>query len=216
MSYDFGEFAGLFARGAGITIWISWLALLLGGAIGTAVGLAQISRSRIVRLLAVFYVELFRSIPILVLLFFCYFGLPLIFNLDVSPFAAATTALGLETSAAMAVVVRAGVASVGRGQSEAGLALGLHKFQLWLRVIMPQALRVILPPSVGIYISTLKDSSLASIIGYVELTKTGLLIRNSTGENVRVLLVVAALYFIINFAISRVGAHLERMNQIAA
>jgi polar amino acid transport system permease protein len=160
------------------------------------------------------YTELFRSIPILVLLFFVYFGVPFVLDVNLSPFGAATIALMLEASSMMAEVVRAGIQSVGRGQWEAALSSGMKGWQAIRYVIGPQAIRVMLPPSVGVYIATLKDSSLAAIIGYVELTKAGLLIRESTGESFIVLSVVATLYFVINYAISLGGAAMERKFRI--
>jgi polar amino acid transport system permease protein len=150
-----------------------------------------------------------------VLLFFCYYGLALVFNVDLSPFVAATVALTLSASAMMTEVIRAGIESVPRGQWEASRAAGMTARQRWQYVILPQAIRVIVPPSVGVYIMVLKDSSLAAIIGYVELTKAGLLVRDATGENLQVLAIVAVLYFIINYSISLVGTMLERKFHIA-
>jgi polar amino acid transport system permease protein len=115
----------------------------------------------------------------------------------------------------MTEVIRAGIESVPRGQWEASRAAGMTVRQRWQYVVLPQAMRVIVPPSVGVYIMVLKDSSLAAIIGYVELTKAGLLVRDATGENLQVLAIVAILYFIINYSISLVGSILERRFQIA-
>ena len=126
-----------------------------------------------------------------------------------------TLALMLSASAMMTEVIRAGIESVPRGQWEASRAAGMTVRQRWQYVVLPQAMRVIVPPSVGVYIMVLKDSSLAAIIGYVELTKAGLLVRDATGENLQVLAIVAILYFIINYSISLVGSILERRFQIA-
>jgi polar amino acid transport system permease protein len=197
-------------RAALTTIWISWVALLLGAVIGALVGIARTSRWRLLRLAALVYTETFRSIPILILMFFCYFGLPLVTGIDLTPFAAATLALMFEASALMSEVVRAGIESVGRGQWEAAHATGLRYWSIMRHVVGPQAMRVMLPPSVGVYIAVLKDSSLASIIGYLELTKTGLLIRESTGNSFFIFLVISILYFIINYSISLGGGFLER------
>ena len=209
---DYGE---LLLRAAGTTLWISWLGLLLGGLLGAAVGLARISRWRVLRLLALLYTELFRSIPVLILMFFCYFGLPLLVGLDLSPFAAATAALMFAASSLMAEVVRAGIDSVARGQWEAAFSSGMRYWQVMRHIVGPQAVRVMLPPSVGVYIATLKESSLASIIGYVELTKTALLIRETTGQSLEVLAAITLLYFVINYGISLVGGALERKFAIA-
>jgi polar amino acid transport system permease protein len=215
MSSVFADYGALLLRAAGITLWISWLGLLLGGLLGAAVGLARTSRWRVLRILALLYTELFRSIPVLILMFFCYFGLPLLVGLDLSPFAAATAALMFAASSLMAEVVRAGIDSVARGQWEAAFASGMRYRQVMRHIVGPQAVRVMLPPSVGVYIATLKESSLASIIGYVELTKTALLIRETTGQSLEVLATITLLYFVINYGISLVGGALERKFAIA-
>lgn len=215
MSTDLTQYSGYFLNGALTTIWISWLGLLLGAILGVLFALARISPNWVLRVIGTVYVETFRSIPILVLMFFCYYGLALVFQVDLSPFVAATMALTLSASAMMTEVMRAGIESVPRGQWEACRAAGMTSRQRWQYIILPQAVRVIVPPSVGVYITVLKDSSLASIIGYVELAKAGLLVRDATGQNLQVLGIVAVLYFIINYTISLVGSALERRFHIA-
>lgn len=202
-------------KGVLTTLWISWLGLVLGGLIGAVLGAALLSRSVVLRAIATVYTEVFRSFPPLILFFGCFYGLSFAFKLDLSPFTAATIAMTLEASAFMAGVVKAGIASVDRGQWEAAQASGMHRWQVMRYVVGPQAVRVMLPPSVGVYIGTLKDSSLASVIGFVELTKSGLLIREATGASFQVFLIVGILYFIINYSISLGGAKLEREFHIA-
>ncbi len=200
----------LLLRAAGTTLWLSWLAVLLGAVGGTVLALLRTSNWRVLRLVALLHTEFWRSVPILIVMFFCYFGAPLVLGLDVSTFTAATIALALHASASMAEVIRAGIESVGRGQWETAQSAGLNRVQVMRYVVAPQAIRVILPPSVGVFITTLKESSLASVIGYIELTKTDLLIRDSTGGGFAPLLGLAALYFLINYAISLGGGALER------
>jgi ABC-type amino acid transport system permease subunit len=150
----------------------------------------------------------------IVLMFFCYFGLPLLLKIDLPPFAAATIALALVGSSLMAEVVRSGIESVGSGQWDAARAVGLRDRQIMRLIVGPQAIRVMLPPSVGVYVAILKDSSVASVIGYVELTKTGLLIRDSIGHGFEVLGYVALMYFAMNYGISLGGRALERRYRI--
>ncbi len=214
MSDSWVSYWPLLLRAAGITLWLSWLAMLLGAVGGTALALLRLSPLRGLRLLALLYTELWRSVPILIVMFFIYFGVPLVLGTDVTTFAAATVALALHASATMAEVVRAGIGSVGRGQWEAAQAAGLDRVQVMRHVVLPQAIRVILPPSVGVFITTLKESSLASVIGYIELTKTDLLVRDSTGGGVAPLLVLAVIYFLINYTISLGGGALERRFRI--
>jgi His/Glu/Gln/Arg/opine family amino acid ABC transporter permease subunit len=207
---DLLPYLPLLLKAAGTTLWLSWLALIVGAVGGSLVALLRMSRFRALRLLALVYTELFRSIPILIVMFFCYYGVPLVLGIEISPFIAATVALALHAASTMSEVVRAGIESVGRGQWEASQAAGFMPVQVMRYIVAPQAIRVVLPPSVGVFITTLKESSLASIIGYIELTKTGLLIRDSTDGGFAPLLALAVLYFIINYAISLGGAALER------
>ena len=201
-------------KAAGTTLWLSWLAMLAGAMGGVLLALVRLSRVAPLRWLAVVYMEFFRSIPILIVMFFAYYGTPLVLHVDLTPFAAATLALALHASATMSEVVGAGLASVGRGQWEAAQSSGLTWGQTMRHVVAPQAVRVILPPSVGVFITTLKESSLASIIGYIELTRTGLLVRESTGGGFVPLLELGVLYFLINYAISIAGGVLERRYRI--
>ena len=210
MSPVVAEYWGVLGKGLMTTLWISWLALILGGLIGAIVGTARTSPWRAVRLCALVYTELFRSIPPLLLFFGVFFGLKYMTGIDLSPFTAATLALTVVASSFMSEVIRAGLMSVGRGQWDAALSSGMRPRQVLRHIVWPQAIRVMLPPSVGVYIATLKDSSLASVIGYVELTKAGLLIRETTGVSFEVFLIVAALYFVVNYGISCGGAMLER------
>ena len=207
------EFGAVLLRGLAITLWISWLALLLAAVIGAVVGVGRTSRSRPVRIAAQVYTEFFRSIPTIVQLFLVFFGITFVFNIDLSPFAAATIALALEGSALMSEVVRGGIQSVAAGQRAAARSSGMRAWQVELYIVWPQAIRVMIPPAVGVYVSTLKASALASVIGYVELMQTGLFIRESVRGGpggLTVLVAVAVLYVIVNFSISQAGAAIER------
>ena len=202
------QYGGFLLRAAGTTLWISWLALLLAVVIGSLIALMRVSSVRVLRAAAILYVELFRSVPVLLVMFFCFFGVPLVFGIDVSAFAAATAGLSLFASSAMSEAMRAGLQSVGKGQWEAAQACGLHHWNIVRLIVLPQAVPVMLPPAVSVYIGTLKESSLAAIIGYVELTKTGLLISDSTG-GAAAIFAVALMYFVMNYGISRAGQLVE-------
>lgn len=204
------SFLPLMLKAAGTSIWLSWLGMLLGIVIGAMVALLRRSRLAPLRWAALLYTEFWRSIPILIVMFFAYYGAPLLLGFDLSPFVAATVALSLHASASMAEIIRAALASVGRGQWEAAQSAGLSTWQVMRHVVVPQALRVGLPPSIGVFITTLKESSLASVIGYIELTKTGLLVRDATGGGLAPLLVLGAFYFTLNYAISLAGLAAER------
>jgi polar amino acid transport system permease protein len=209
MTHSAIEYWWVFLRGAGVTVGLSALALALGLIVGTLVALMRLSRLWVVRALGFAYVEFFRSIPILVLLFFSYFGLSYFLGIDISPFSAATVSLTLLASSALAEVVRAAILSVGAGQWQAAYAAGMFPFQVYRLIIVPQAVRVMMGPTVSVYIGTLKDSSYAAVIGYVELMKSGLFVRDVTRDGLTSLLIVSVLYFVINYAISLVGHYVE-------
>jgi polar amino acid transport system permease protein len=202
-------------RALGLTIWLSWLSLIIGAFGGLLLALMRTSNFRTLRLIALLYTEFFRSIPILIVLFFFFYGAPLVFDVNLSTFAAATAALSAHASALMSEVIRGGIESVGRGQWEAAQSSGMSYPQVMRHVVGPQAMQVILPPTVNVYIMILKESSIASIIGYVELTATGLLIREAHGGGFAILGIVAILYFIVCYAISLAGGLLERRMKIA-
>ncbi len=210
MNESMWPYLPLMLKAAGTSIWLSWLGLLLGVVVGSGVALLRRSRVRALRWTALVYTEFWRSVPILIVMFFCFYGVPLVLGIDLSPFLAATVALALHASASMAEVIRAALDSVGRGQWEAAAAAGMSRVQVMRHVVAPQAMRVALPPSTGVFITTLKESSLASIIGYIELTKTGLLVRDATGGGLAPLLALGAIYFVMNYAISLAGLALER------
>ncbi len=212
------EYGGALLRGLGITLWVSCLALILAAVVGALIGIARTSKFMSLRVAATAYTEFFRSLPTLVMLFFVFYGLTAAFNINLSPFVAATIALGLEGSALMSEVVRGGLQSVGKGQKEAALSSGMPVWQVELYVVWPQAIRVMLPPAVGVYVSTLKGSALASSIGFVELMQTGLLVRERVQndyDGFTVLIAVAVIYTIVNYAISQAGAHIERKSNYA-
>ncbi|HLW49068.1 MAG TPA: amino acid ABC transporter permease [bacterium] len=202
-------YVGLLVRGAMITLEVSALALALSLVIGVVVGMVATSRFRLPQAAARVYVELVRSVPLLVQLFFVYYGLPLMFRVNFSPYQAATAALSLYGGAYMVEAVRSGIQSVGRNQWEAARALGVGYWRTMAHVVAPQAIRVTLPAAVGIFISLLKGSSVASIIGFVELLQTAVNIRNSI-FSLSPLLVAGILYFLMCYGLSRFGGRVER------
>ncbi|MCS0494456.1 amino acid ABC transporter permease [Ancylobacter mangrovi] len=214
-TYGLLEYMPSVFRALGLTIWLSWLSLIIGAVGGLVLALMRTSGWRVLSVPALLYVEIFRSIPILIILFFFFYGAPLVLGINVSAFAAATAALSAHASALMTEVIRAGIESVGRGQWEAAQSSGMTYGQVMRHVVGPQSMQVILPPSVNIYIMILKESSIASIIGYVELTATGLLIREAHGGGFAILGIIAILYFIVCYAISLAGGALERRMKIA-
>lgn len=204
------------ASGAVTTLQLSSLSLVLGTILGLVIGLARTSHRRTPRVLATGYVELFRSIPILLQLFFIYYALPILFRLDIPSYPAAIAALSIYCSAYMAEVVRTGIQSVAVGQWEAAASLGMDYLTMLRYVVIPQAVRVAIPPAISVYVFTIKDSSLASVIGYVELTGSGLAIRESAfgHSTFGVLMTVAGIYFLMAFSLSLLGHYAHRRVRI--
>ena len=199
---------GPLMTGMWTTIWISFISGVLGLIIGLATGLARISKNYTVSGLAIAYIEFIRGTPLLVQIFIAYFFVGTVFNLSRN--VAGIGALALFAGAYVAEIVRAGIQSISRGQMEAARSLGMTVPQAMLDVILPQALKRILPPLSGQFISLIKDSSLVSVIAITDLTKSGREIITSTFATFEVWLVVAAMYLVITSVLSQLVFYMER------
>ena len=206
-----GPSASEFGQGAQVTLELTAVSGLLGLAIGMVVGIARVSTTVPIRLAAGFYVWVLRGTPLIVQLLFVYFVLPAVVpNLRSSEFTSAICALGLNIGAYNAEVIRGSLLSVPRGQLEAAAALGLTSFQTLRLVVMPQALRVAMPGLVNNLIGLLKDSSLAYVIGVVELSLVGNRIQAATFQPVPIFMAVAAIYLLMTTFLTAVSHALER------
>ncbi len=203
------QFLGLLGA-AGWTLALCVTAGVAGTLLGFGLGLGQIARTKLLRWPAVVYVTVVRGIPVLLLIFFVYFGVPMLFAVDMAPFLTGFLALTLVGAAYTGEIFRGAIQAVPRGQREAAAALGLGYFDLTFRVIMPQALRIAVPAGTGFLINLVKDSSLIGIIGFVELTRAAKILSNITLNPLSAFLMVAVIYFVISFAISSAGAAIER------
>lgn len=197
-------------RGMGLTVAISMLAMAGGLVIGLLVGTLRTYGPRPLRLACRAYTEMFRSIPPLLLFFGAFYGLSYGAGIHLTPFAAAVAALTVEASALLSEVVRGALQSVGPGQWDAAHALGLRFQTALVRVALPQAVRVAVPPGIGVAVAVLKDSSFASVVGLLELTRSSLMVRDAVGDSLTVFLLLATAYFVLSFTLSMAGAHLER------
>ncbi|MBC8057685.1 MAG: amino acid ABC transporter permease [Rhizobiales bacterium] len=191
------------------TVLLSLIAFIGGGVVGMALLIARIAKLRLAEPLVGGYVQLFQGTPLLMQLFLAYFGLAL-FGINVSPWVAAALALTLYTSAFLTEIWRGCVASVHRGQWEASAALALSLREQLRYVIGPQALRVAVPPTVGFLVQVIKGTALASVIGFVELTKAGTMITNATFRPFTVYACLALMYFALCYPISAWSKSLER------
>jgi polar amino acid transport system permease protein len=191
------------------TVVLSLIAFVGGGLVGLALLIARLSKRPALEAFVAAYVQLFQGTPLLMQLFLAYFGIAL-FGVNVSAWVAATVALTLYTSAYLAEIWRGCVASVPRGQWEAGQSLALNFAEQLRYVILPQALKVAVPPTVGFLVQVIKGTALASVIGFVELTKAGTMISNATFQPFVVYSCVALMYFALCYPISAWSRLLER------
>jgi polar amino acid transport system permease protein len=190
------------------TLALSLAAFVLGGLAGFAVLLARVSRSGPLRAASIGYIELFQGTPLLMQLFLAFFGLSLA-GVQTSPWVAACLALTLWTSAFLAEIWRGCVEAVGRGQWEASATLAMRFFQQMRHVILPQAARIAVAPTVGFSVQVVKATALASIIGFVEISKTSTVITNATFRPFTVYAVAALLYFMLCWPLSVYSRRLE-------
>jgi polar amino acid transport system permease protein len=191
------------------TVALSLAAFACGGLVGLAVAIARVSPFRVLRYLASGYIQLVQAIPVLMLLLLFYFGLNL-FGIRVDAWTAAILAFTLSTSAFLAEIWRGCVQAVPVGQWDAARSVGLN-FRRTLRlIILPQALRMALPPTVGYMVQVVKGTSLAALIGFTELAKAGTQINTMTFEPTLVFGTVAIIYFAMCWPLSLLSQHLER------
>ncbi len=200
--------AGPLLQGLGVTLAISALSLLCTLILGLTTALFRLSDSFSARAIARGYLELIRNTPLLIQIFFVYFVVAPVLN--IGAFASAILALSLFEGAYAAEILRAGIVSLHRGQWEAAHSLGLGAFDTYRDVILPQAIRRVLPPLAGQGISLIKDSSLVSTIAIYELTMQGQRIVAETFLAFEIWFTVAAIYLILTFGLSLVVHMLER------
>jgi len=190
------------------TMWLSAASSIMALFIGLITGLCRISKNLTLRGLAVIYVEFIRGTPLLVQIFIAYFFIGTVFNLNRN--VAGVGALAIFAGAYVAEIVRAGIQSIPRGQMEAARSLGMSVLQSMVHIILPQALKRILPPLAGQFISLIKDSSLVSVIAITDLTKSGREIITSTFATFEVWLTVAAMYLVVTSLLSQLVFYMER------
>ena len=200
----------LLIKGAGVTLEITALAVGFGLLVGLCLGLGQLSKSRILRWPCKIYVDVIRGTPLLVQIFIIYFALPNIIGHRIDPFVAAVTACSLNSGAYVAEIFRAGIQSISLDQMRAGLSLGMTTAQTMRYIILPQAIKRIIPPLGNEFIAMLKDSSLVSVIGLEELTLSGQLIIAETYATMEIWTVVAILYLVMTLTITQLVGFMER------
>jgi polar amino acid transport system permease protein len=196
-------------HGALWTIGLSLIALAGGGVVGFMIALARISPLKSVRIASGAYVQLIQGTPLLVILFLGYFGLAAI-GLNVSPLAAAGASLTLYVAAYLGEIWRGCIQSVPKPQWEAAEGLALSRSQRMIKVILPQAVRIATPPTVGFMVQIIKNTSLASVVGFVELMRSGQIVNNSLFEPFAVYAIIAVVYFALCYPLSLLSQRLEQ------
>lgn len=209
MFNDIKEFTPILLQGAWVTIQITLAALLLSTALGLVWALMRTSGIRTLTLASKFFVNAIRGIPILVILFYVYFVLPDI-GIQLSAFQAGMLGLGIAYSAYMAEVFRSGIEAVDPGQIEAAQSIGMRRWLIMRRVILPQAFKLTLPPYGNNLIMLLKDSSQTSAITVAELALQSKLIASSTFKNLTVFSMSAVGYLLLSIPLIMLVGHLER------
>src|SRR6266404_5722296 len=194
----------------GGTLRLAVPAIVLGFALGIAVGLARLAEARWIRVPATMYVEFFRGVPLVMVIFWIWFIIPQLLNRSIPEYGVALTAFVIFEAAYFGEIVRAGVQSVPRGQVEAATALGLTPTKTMAYVILPQALKNMVPSLVTQMIVLFKDTSLASIIGYVDLTKAAQIVNNREIKPFEIYIFIAVVYWLCTYSMSVVARRLER------
>jgi len=197
------------------TILLSLIAFIGGAIGGLAIALARTSENAVLERIATIFTQVFQGTPLLMQLFLVFFGAPIL-GLDVSPWLAAGVALILNTSAFLGEIWRGCIQAIPRGQWEAAHALGLHYFARMRLVVLPQAWKIALPPTVGYLVQVVKGTSLAAIIGFTEITRAGQIINNATFQPLIVFSVVGAVYFALCWPLSLLAGRMERQLKLAA
>ena len=204
----FGEFAGG-------TLRLAIPAIVLGFALGIVIGLGRLANNRSIRFLATIYVEFFRGVPLVMVIFWFWFIIPNLLKVSLPEYGVALTAFVIFEAAYLGEIIRAGVQSVPQGQLEAAAATGLSRGRTMRHIVLPQALRNMIPALVTQFIVLLKDTSLASIIGYIDLTKAAQIVNNREIRPFELYLFIAVVYWCVSYAMSRYARRLERRLSLA-
>ena len=216
-TYQMGQYAELgtgdiisFLSAVGVTLAIILISLLLGTILGTILGIIRCSKNKIISAAPLLIMEPLRNSPLVVQLFLVYFGLPVAAHIVLNPFSAAILTLSLNTAAFFAVLVHNSIKAIPVTQWEAGYALGHSKLSTFVHIIGMQALRLLLPQAITLYVGQLQATSLISLIGLRDITRTGLLISTRVMQPFLVWGIVFLVYYSVSFPLSKLAVRLEK------
>ncbi|MCD6363012.1 MAG: amino acid ABC transporter permease [Synergistetes bacterium] len=216
MKLDFSiviPYLPMFLKGTKVTIEASVMAILIGLAIGTIVGIGRVIPLKPINFIAWLYVYVIRGTPLLVQLFLIYFGLPSL-GIELEAFPAGVIGLGINSGGYVAEIVRGGIEAVPKGQLEAAKVLGLSYFQTMWYIVLPQAIRNMLPALGNEFVTLVKQSALLSTLAITELTMVGQQVRSVTFASFEVFITVALIYLALTTVVSTLVRHVERRWQV--
>lgn len=198
------------AHGTALTILLTVLTMLIAVPGGILLALMRLSRSRLLAAASAFYVEFFRNLPLILLVYWAYYVMPIATGLEFSAFTTGLAALCLNVSAYNAETFRAGIFSIRKGQTEAALALGMSRWQAMHEIVLPQAARRVLPVLASTWVSLFKDTSLVSVIAVGELAYTAMRIRSQSFRVLEMLTAMAAIYWVLGYPQAKLVDWLHR------
>lgn len=200
-------------KGLGVTLEATLISLAIAAVIGLIFGFMTVSRSKVLKVIARIYIDIIRGTPIIVQAFFIYFGITNALNIRMEALTAGIITLSLNAGAYSAELFRAGIQAVPKGQMEAARSLGLPYGMAMRKVILPQAVKTMIPALVNQCIITLKDSSILSVIGLADLTQAGKLIIARNMRSFEIWLIVGVIYFVIIMILSKISSYIEKRMQ---
>lgn len=210
-------YGGLLLKAMGQTLLLALCGLFFACILGLIFGLLSVLKNRACNVIATIFVDVIRGVPMIVLAYFVYFGIPYLWNnilgiggMNLTALQAGTICLSLNCGAYMAEIIRAGIQSVDRGQMEAARSLGLPYWKAMQKVVLPQAIRTMIPSIINQFIITLKDTSILSVIGFPELVNTAKNVVANTFMSFQTWIIVAIMYLVIITILSRTAKALER------
>ncbi|CDD47031.1 amine acid ABC transporter permease protein 3-TM region His/Glu/Gln/Arg/opine family [Firmicutes bacterium CAG:534] len=210
------NYSGMLWAALGKTLLLTLLSLLFAMVIGMIFALMNVSKSRVLNCIGTVYVDAVRGVPLIVLAYFIYFGIPAgaqmlgFSNFRFSALQGGTIALAMNCGAYMAEIIRAGIQSVDKGQMEASRSLGLTYGKSMRLIIIPQAVKTMIPSIINQFIITLKDTSILSVIGFPELTNMGKTISGNTFKVLQTWAIVAIFYMMVIITLSKIAKRIER------
>ena len=197
-------------KGLQITIQISVLSMVLGMILGLLIAFVRMSKHIILQEAAVIYIEISRGMPILVFIFWVYYGIPALMGFTLSGFTSGIVALTLKYTGYLAEIFRAGIEAIKSGQKEAAFSLGFSRIQTMRRIVLPQAVRIVVPPAGSAFVGLIQDSALVSIIGVADLMRQAQLAVAKTFRPFEIYTAVSILYLGVTLMLSNINNYIER------